>query len=46
MKIIAIIPARYISTRLLGKLLADICGTSMIQYVYELVSREKAWIIS
>ena len=35
MKIIGIIPARYSSTRLPGKPLANIIGKSMIQRVYE-----------
>ncbi|MBC7327965.1 3-deoxy-manno-octulosonate cytidylyltransferase [bacterium] len=35
MKTIGIIPARYASTRLPGKPLADICGKPLIQYVYE-----------
>lgn len=35
MKIIAIIPARYASTRLPAKPLADICGKSMIRRVVE-----------
>jgi len=35
MNIIAIIPARYASTRLPAKPLADICGKTMIQRVYE-----------
>lgn len=35
MKIIAIIPARYASTRLPGKPLADICGKPMLWWVYE-----------
>lgn len=39
MKVIAVIPARYASTRLPGKPLVDICGKPMIQHVYELVSR-------
>jgi len=34
-KVIAVIPARYASTRLEGKPLADICGQSMIERVYE-----------
>lgn len=38
MKIIAVIPARYQSSRFPGKPLADICGKPMIQYVYETVS--------
>jgi 3-deoxy-manno-octulosonate cytidylyltransferase (CMP-KDO synthetase) len=35
MKVIGVIPARYHSTRLEGKPLADIHGRSMIQWVYE-----------
>lgn len=35
MKIIAVIPARYKSSRFEGKPLADICGKLMIQRVYE-----------
>ena len=35
MKIIAVIPARYQSSRFEGKPLADICGKIMIQRVYE-----------
>lgn len=35
MKTIGVIPARYHSTRLPGKPLADICGKAMVQYVYE-----------
>lgn len=38
MKIVAIIPARYASTRFPGKPLADIAGKSMIQRVVERVS--------
>lgn len=38
MKFIAIIPARYASTRFPGKPLADICGKPMIQHVYQKVS--------
>ena len=34
-KVIAIIPARWASTRLPGKPLADINGKTMIQWVYE-----------
>ena len=33
--VVAVIPARYGSTRLPAKPLADICGKSMIQWVYE-----------
>ncbi len=43
MKISAVIPARYGSTRLEGKPLADILGKPMIQYVYEGV-RQSKWI--
>jgi 3-deoxy-manno-octulosonate cytidylyltransferase (CMP-KDO synthetase) len=39
MKFIAIIPARYASTRFPGKPLADICGKPMIQRVYEQSSK-------
>ncbi|MCP3674731.1 MAG: NTP transferase domain-containing protein, partial [Gammaproteobacteria bacterium] len=35
MQRIAIIPARYASTRLPGKPLLDICGKPMLQHVYE-----------
>jgi len=35
MKVAAIIPARYASTRFPGKPLADIAGKTMIQRVYE-----------
>ena len=35
MKIVAVIPARYKSSRFPGKPLADICGKPMIQWVYE-----------
>ena len=34
-KILGVIPARYASTRLPGKVLANICGKPMIQHVYE-----------
>lgn len=39
MKIIAVIPARYASSRLPGKPLADICGKPMIWWVYEQVRK-------
>jgi 3-deoxy-manno-octulosonate cytidylyltransferase (CMP-KDO synthetase) len=39
MKITAIIPARYASTRFEGKPLADILGRPMIRHVYERASR-------
>ena len=41
MKVVAIIPARYGSTRFEGKPLADILGKPMIQWVYEGVCRSK-----
>jgi 3-deoxy-manno-octulosonate cytidylyltransferase (CMP-KDO synthetase) len=41
MKISAVIPARYASTRFEGKPLADILGKPMIQYVYEGVRQSK-----
>ncbi len=40
-KISAVIPARYGSTRFEGKPLADILGKPMIQYVYEAVHQSK-----
>jgi 3-deoxy-manno-octulosonate cytidylyltransferase (CMP-KDO synthetase) len=39
MKIVAVIPARWRSTRLKGKVLADINGKPMVQHVWERVSR-------
>lgn len=39
MRIIGVIPARYQSTRLEGKPLADILGKSMVQHVYERARR-------
>ncbi|NUN68682.1 MAG: 3-deoxy-manno-octulosonate cytidylyltransferase [Bacteroidetes bacterium] len=39
MKIIAIIPSRYASTRLPAKPLADICGKPMVQHVVEQAKR-------
>jgi 3-deoxy-manno-octulosonate cytidylyltransferase (CMP-KDO synthetase) len=41
MKVIGVIPARYKSTRLEGKPLADIHGKPMIQYVYENARRAR-----
>lgn len=41
MKILCVIPARYASTRLPGKPLADIAGKPMVQRVYERVSLAK-----
>lgn len=34
-RVVAVIPARYGSTRFPGKVLADLCGKPMIQWVYE-----------
>jgi 3-deoxy-manno-octulosonate cytidylyltransferase (CMP-KDO synthetase) len=42
MSVVAIIPARYGSTRLPGKPLAKIGGKPMIQHVYESVSKARA----
>lgn len=39
MKKVAVIPARYSSSRFPGKPLVDICGKPMIQWVYERVSK-------
>lgn len=39
MKVIAIIPARYQSTRFPGKPLADLCGKPMIWWVYHNISK-------
>lgn len=46
MKFIAIIPARYASSRLPGKPLIDLCGKPMIQHVYEraLPLVDEVWI--
>ena len=41
MMIVAVIPARYGSTRLPAKPLADICGKPMIQWVYEKSKQSK-----
>lgn len=41
MKIVAVIPARYSSTRLPGKPIIDICGHPMIWWVYNQVSKVK-----
>jgi 3-deoxy-manno-octulosonate cytidylyltransferase (CMP-KDO synthetase) len=38
MNIVAVIPARYASTRFPGKPLADVCGKTMIERVYEQAS--------
>lgn len=42
MKAVAIIPARYASSRLPGKPLVEIAGKAMIQHVYERVARAKS----
>ena len=39
MRVLAILPARYASTRLPGKPLLDLCGKPMIQRVYEAVQK-------
>ncbi len=39
--IVGIIPARFASSRLLGKPLADICGKPMLQHTYESVMKSK-----
>jgi 3-deoxy-manno-octulosonate cytidylyltransferase (CMP-KDO synthetase) len=41
MRVTAIIPARYASTRFAGKALADIMGKPMVQHVYERTARAK-----
>lgn len=41
MKVIGIIPARYESSRFLGKPLADICGKPMIWWVYQRIKKAK-----
>jgi 3-deoxy-manno-octulosonate cytidylyltransferase (CMP-KDO synthetase) len=41
MMVVAVIPARYGSTRLPAKPLADICGKPMIQWVYEKAKQSK-----
>lgn len=41
MRTIAIIPARYDSTRFQGKPLADLCGKPMVWWVYNQVSQSK-----
>ena len=41
MKVIAVIPARYQSTRFPGKPLADICGKPMIWWVYNNIIQSK-----
>ncbi|MDM7988606.1 MAG: 3-deoxy-manno-octulosonate cytidylyltransferase [Smithella sp.] len=38
MRIVAVIPARYASSRFPGKLLSDICGKSVLQLVYHQVA--------
>ena len=41
MNAVAVIPARYASTRLPGKPLLDICGKPLIQHVWETVARAR-----
>lgn len=43
MNIVAIIPARFASTRFPGKPLADICGKPMLWWVYQRVRQVKAF---
>ena len=42
MKAVAIIPARYASTRLPGKALAQICGKAMVERVWEIAINAKS----
>ena len=41
MNIVGIIPARFASTRLMGKLLANIGGKPLIQHTYENAKKSK-----
>ncbi|WP_455999161.1 cytidylyltransferase domain-containing protein, partial [Phocaeicola barnesiae] len=41
MKVLAVIPARYQSSRLPGKPIVDICGKPMIWWVYQQASKAK-----
>ncbi|MDD5450246.1 MAG: 3-deoxy-manno-octulosonate cytidylyltransferase [Candidatus Omnitrophica bacterium] len=41
MNAIGVIPARYASTRFEGKVLADLCGKSVVQHVYEKAKQAK-----
>lgn len=41
MKFLGVIPARYLSTRLEGKPLKDICGHTMIEWVYKRAKNSK-----
>lgn len=41
MDVIGVIPARYESTRFKGKVLADLCGKPMLQWVWEAAKRAK-----
>lgn len=43
MRVICVIPARYGSTRMPGKMLADICGKPMIQWVYDNAKKAKGF---
>ena len=42
-KVVAVIPARYASTRYPGKPLVDLGGKTMIQRTYEQVATVKGW---
>jgi len=44
MKIVGVIPARYASSRLPGKPLADICGKPMIWWVYQQAKKASVFI--
>ena len=43
MKVVCVIPARYASTRMPGKMLADICGKPMIWWVFQNVKKVKSF---
>ena len=43
MKVICVIPARFGATRFEGKPLAEICGKSMIQRVYEQAQKARSF---
>ena len=44
MDVIGVIPARYGSTRFEGKVLADIHGKPMIQWVWEAAKKPRSWM--
>ena len=41
MKFLGVIPSRYASTRLEGKPLKDICGHTMVEWVYKRALKSK-----